>query len=103
MELLIDGVLKVLDDDGDHDFDIVTGKAVDMHIWESTMVGQTLVNIQMTLYTWFINCQLNMVIFWHYVMLVYQRLYGGIRSFVVTTTFGLGWVGWVTYLASGFI
>ena len=26
MELLIDGVLKVLDDDGDHDFDILTGK-----------------------------------------------------------------------------
>eukprot|EP00435_Cladocopium_sp_Y103_P000340 s1234_g1.t1 len=28
MELLIDGVLKVLDDDGDHDFDILTGKVI---------------------------------------------------------------------------
>lgn len=28
MELLIDGVLKVLDDEGDHDFDILTGKVI---------------------------------------------------------------------------
>jgi hypothetical protein len=37
MELLIDGVLKVLDDDGDHDFDILTGK-----VCETTARGRPL-------------------------------------------------------------
>ena len=37
MELLIDGVLKVLDDEGDHDFDILTGK-----VCETTARGRPL-------------------------------------------------------------